>query len=108
MNCIGLLASSPTHPGDPPLHASDWKKEKKESNGPGTAVRRSVKEQGNTCEHLFASLQGDIIRSENNSVEEIKRTLQMRELDHNQHSVYLLHCHLTEFIREYIKSQGEK
>ena len=32
----------------------------------------------------------------------------MRELDHNQHSVYLLYCHLTELIREYIQSQGEK
>ena len=109
MNCRRSLASSPPIPATRPcMRAIGKRKRGKVCNGPRTAVRRGVKEKGNTCEHLFEDVQGDIIRSGKQLSRRGKEDNLMRELDHNQHSVYLLYCHLTEVIREYIKSQGEK
>jgi hypothetical protein len=86
---LRIARFKPTPTDNPPLEASDRKKEKGRRTEEAANDERNGKNKRIQSEHLFASLPDGIIRSGKQLSRNEGQADLMRELDHNQHSVYL-------------------
>lgn len=91
---LRIARFKPTPPDNPPLEASDRKKEKGRRTEEAANDERNGKNKRIQSEHLFVSLPDGIIRSGKQLSRNDGKADLMRELDHNQHSVYLMYYHL--------------